>query len=164
MFLLASSSAATSQMLDSSYLFIQYCNVVFLPSSAATSQMLCYFSLFPFQGFFCRCHKSNTTPIIIAIFTCVGLARTVYIHRIWPYFWWFSCQKYRIYTVYLWFWLTLYIRSLAAACLTDGFVCKPCRTCICVCLVQVCVLSTGYLSTLQRRISNAKLRYLPAHM
>ena len=26
----------------------------------------------------------------------LGLARTVYIHRIWPYIWWFPCQKYRI--------------------------------------------------------------------
>ena len=31
---------------------------------------------------------------------CVGLARTVYLHRIWPYVWWFPCQKYRIYTVH----------------------------------------------------------------
>jgi len=30
---------------------------------------------------------------------CVGLARTVNIHRIWPYIWWFPCQKYRIYMV-----------------------------------------------------------------
>jgi hypothetical protein len=35
------------------------------------------------------------------------LARTVYIHRIWPYIWWFPCQKYRIYAVYIWFWPTL---------------------------------------------------------
>jgi len=41
----------------------------------------------------------------------VGLARTVYIHRIWPYIWWCPCQKYRIYTVYIWFWPTLVIRS-----------------------------------------------------
>jgi len=31
----------------------------------------------------------------------VGLARTVYMHCIWPYIWWFPCQKYRIYTVYI---------------------------------------------------------------
>ena len=37
----------------------------------------------------------------------VGLARSVYIHRIWPYIWWFPCQKYRIHTVYIWFWPTL---------------------------------------------------------
>ena len=30
----------------------------------------------------------------------VGLARTVYTHRIWPYVWWFPRQKNRIYTVY----------------------------------------------------------------
>ena len=39
--------------------------------------------------------------------SCLGLARTVYIHRIWPYIWSFSCQKYRIYTVYVWLWPTL---------------------------------------------------------
>ena len=38
-----------------------------------------------------------------------GLARTVYIHRIWPYIWWFPWQKYRIYTVYIWFWPTLFM-------------------------------------------------------
>jgi len=38
---------------------------------------------------------------------CVRLARTVYIHHIWPYIWWFPCQKYRVYTVYIWFWPTL---------------------------------------------------------
>ena len=38
----------------------------------------------------------------------VGLARTVYLHRIWPYICWFPCQKYRIYTVYIWFWPTLH--------------------------------------------------------
>ena len=38
---------------------------------------------------------------------CVGLVRTVYIHRIWPYIYWFPCQEYRIYTVYIWFWPTL---------------------------------------------------------
>jgi len=26
----------------------------------------------------------------------IGLARTVYIHRIWPYIWWFPCQNYRM--------------------------------------------------------------------
>jgi len=30
---------------------------------------------------------------------CVGLARTMYLHRVWPYVWWFPCQKYRIHTV-----------------------------------------------------------------
>ena len=47
--------------------------------------------------------------IYIYIYIYIGLARTVYIHRIWPYIWWFPCHKYRIYTVYIWFWPTLYI-------------------------------------------------------
>jgi hypothetical protein len=32
--------------------------------------------------------------------TCLGLARTVYTHRIWPYVWWCPCLKCRMYTVY----------------------------------------------------------------
>jgi hypothetical protein len=44
----------------------------------------------------------------ISYIICTGLARTVYIHHIWPYIWWFPCQKYRIYTVYIWFWPTLH--------------------------------------------------------
>ena len=39
----------------------------------------------------------------------LGLAKTVYMHRIWPYIRWFPCQKYRVYTVYIWFWLTLMV-------------------------------------------------------
>ena len=39
--------------------------------------------------------------------SCVGLARTVYIRRIWPYIVYFPCHKYHIYTVYIWFWPTL---------------------------------------------------------
>jgi len=30
----------------------------------------------------------------------VGLARTVYIHRIWPYIWCIPCRKYRMCTIY----------------------------------------------------------------
>jgi len=37
-------------------------------------------------------------PYICTVY--VGLARTVFVHRIWPYIWWFPCQKYRVYTVY----------------------------------------------------------------
>jgi len=47
----------------------------------------------------------------------IGLARTVYIHRIWPCIRWFPCQKYRIYTVYVWLWPTLKTHYLHA---------KPC--------------------------------------
>jgi len=46
----------------------------------------------------------------------VGLARTVYIYiyirRIWPYIVYYPCQKYRIFTVYIWFWPTLDIGAL----------------------------------------------------
>jgi len=37
-------------------------------------------------------------PVII-----IGLTRTVYMHHNWPYIWKFRCQKYRKYTVYIWF-------------------------------------------------------------
>jgi hypothetical protein len=43
--------------------------------------------------------------------TTVGLARTVYIQRVRPYIWWFPCQKYHIYTVYIWLCPTLTICS-----------------------------------------------------
>jgi hypothetical protein len=39
---------------------------------------------------------------------------TVYIHRIWPCIWWFPCQKYRIYTVYIGYWPTLHIYACEA--------------------------------------------------
>jgi hypothetical protein len=39
--------------------------------------------------------------------TYLGLAKAVYIHRIWPCIWWNPCQKYRIFTVLIWFWQTL---------------------------------------------------------
>ena len=48
----------------------------------------------------------------------IGLVRTVYIQRIWPYIRWFPCQKYRIYTVYIWFWPTLYIYGIFGRKLT----------------------------------------------
>jgi uncharacterized membrane protein YidH (DUF202 family) len=44
--------------------------------------------------------------------------------RIWPYIRWFSCQKYRTYTVYIWFWSTLVLCVM--------------RVCECVCIVVVC--------------------------
>jgi hypothetical protein len=40
-----------------------------------------------------------------------GLARAVYIHRIWPYILWFPCQTYHTYTVQIWFWPTLSIKQ-----------------------------------------------------
>ena len=41
----------------------------------------------------------------------VGLAKTVYFHRILPYNWWYPCQKCRVYTVYIWFRSTLLTRT-----------------------------------------------------
>ena len=58
-------------------------------------------------------HRSPNHNISHCLFIFVRLARIVYIHRIWPYIWWFPCQKYRIHTVYIWFLPTLHI-SLAA--------------------------------------------------
>jgi hypothetical protein len=31
----------------------------------------------------------------------LGLARIIYMHRIWPYIRWFCCQKYRMCTPYV---------------------------------------------------------------
>jgi len=70
-------------------------------------------------GVLCRTHLSNTLfpEALMAVpvpSTWIGLARTAYIHRIWPYIWLFPCQKYRIYTVYIWFWPTLHMNDPSA--------------------------------------------------
>jgi len=51
------------------------------------------------QGWVCVAYDMfrSTVPVCCVY---IGLARTVYTHRIWPYVWWFPCQIYRIYTVY----------------------------------------------------------------
>jgi len=54
----------------------------------------------------------------------VGLARTVYTQRIWPYVWWFPCQKYRIYTVYTYTWMVLAIPTDLSS---SGLPCKKWR-------------------------------------
>jgi hypothetical protein len=46
---------------------------------------------------------------------CVGLARAVYMHVLWPHIWWFPCQEYCIYTVNIWFWPTLVMSNLLIA-------------------------------------------------
>jgi hypothetical protein len=56
----------------------------------------------------------NPTLRYIYIYWYIGLAKTIYIHCIWLYIWWFPCQEYRIYTVYIWFWPTLYIYTVLA--------------------------------------------------
>jgi len=52
--------------------------------------------------YICATHSVIRTPHSMCRHhaACVGLARTVYTHRIWPYVWWFPCQKYCMYTVY----------------------------------------------------------------
>ena len=47
------------------------------------------------------CHFSAMTPPQFATISCtiVGLARTVYIHCMWPYVWWLTWWKHRRYTV-----------------------------------------------------------------
>ena len=52
-------------------------------------------------------HHISPHNYIKYFFFRVNLNR-IYAHRIWPYIWWFPCQKYRIYTVYIWFWPTLF--------------------------------------------------------
>jgi hypothetical protein len=56
-----------------------------------------------------QAREAQTThyPVLVLSLLWLGLARTVCMHRIWPYIWWFPCQKYRIYTVHIWFWPTL---------------------------------------------------------
>jgi len=61
--------------------------------------------------------SAKTAPVLAIVgiyvtacmfFILLGLARTVYIHRIWPDIWWFPCQKYRIYTVYIQVYIYIY--------------------------------------------------------
>jgi len=58
----------------------------------------------PFEHFACgprlisKCSKAKQS--LTEGGRLLGLTRTVYLHRIWPYVWWFPCLKYRMYTVY----------------------------------------------------------------
>ena len=49
----------------------------------------------------CKEVAPNLRVTVVHEHMFVGLANTVYIHRIWPYIRWFFCQKYRIHTVYI---------------------------------------------------------------
>ena len=49
----------------------------------------------------------------------VGWARTIHIHHIRPYICGDFCQKYRIYTIYIWFWPTL----LTLPCRISTYIC-----------------------------------------
>ena len=70
-----------------------------LKSSRAWAKRL--LSLWTMKGSGFRCLCSCLVTFFLQKCICVGLARTVYMHRIWPCIWWFSCQKYRIHTVYI---------------------------------------------------------------
>jgi len=60
-----------------------------------------------------------------------GIAITLYVHRIWPYIWWFLSQKHRISTVYVWFWPTLNTHTITHSMDTSHCVLKQhaARTC-----------------------------------
>jgi hypothetical protein len=45
------------------------------------------------------------------VMSVVGFARTVYIHRIWPYILWYPCQNYRIYTVYVYIYIYMVVAN-----------------------------------------------------
>jgi len=73
----------------------------------------------PYSCVVCSCLWGSNTALESVGFlyvsryaSYIGLASTVYIHRIWPYIWWFPCWKYRIYTVHIWFWPTLIIHHI----------------------------------------------------
>jgi hypothetical protein len=74
----------------------------------------------------CSCCKEKGRHVF------VGLFRTVYIHRIWPYICWFPCQKYCVYTVYILYWPTLCIRvpGREGQTICIGHDCR--KACICV--------------------------------
>ena len=48
---------------------------------------------------------------------------TVYYNQLWPYIRWYLCQKYRIHTIYIWFWPTLYIQLWSIYKHRDGSCC-----------------------------------------
>jgi len=77
-------------------------------------------------------HPYSCSAVSVQYTIYIGLTRTKYIHRIWPYIWWFPCQKYRIYTVYIWFWPTLNIHPVKVADLRPTLcaihTCPNCRT------------------------------------
>ena len=83
------------------------------------AEVTCFLHSAMHQGNTCNCKTCNFIIVLQPWERgqdkpCKGdmflrLARTVYMHHIWPYIWWLSCQKYRIYTVYIWFWPTLHV-------------------------------------------------------
>jgi hypothetical protein len=47
-----------------------------------------------------RVGQNRIKPPCMTVCMVISLPKIPYIHRIWPYIWWFPCQKYRIYTEY----------------------------------------------------------------
>jgi hypothetical protein len=43
--------------------------------------------------------KGSTMTFLCLDASRLGLTRTVYLHRIWLYIWWFPCQEYRVFAV-----------------------------------------------------------------
>jgi len=68
-------------------------------------------------------------PPVLLDCSFLGLAKTIYTHRIRLYVWWFPCQKYHIYTPYIpvnvWFWPTLLISLLPLG--VEARACSSCR-------------------------------------
>jgi len=66
----------------------------------------------------CNMQLCSSAYMLYVLCIYVGLARTIYMHHIWPYIWWFPCQKHRICTVCIEFWPTLHICNIK--------LCRPC--------------------------------------
>ena len=93
-------------------------------------------------------HEMDTDAIVYmsrcVLAVCVRLARTVYVHRIWPYVRAFPYLKYRIYTVYTYVCMVVANSKCAyIACLNCVVVLKEEHCCYCVHVVlsasSVCV-------------------------
>jgi hypothetical protein len=71
-------------------------------------------------------HSWQCARKVVLLCIYVGFARTVYMHRIWPYVWWFPAKN-TICTLYIpinvWFWPTLLI-CIVRANLLFGFCLK----------------------------------------
>jgi hypothetical protein len=74
------------------------CNVCYVTSGRVNSKMQCLVV---------RVKTADFKVLVVQCALCLGLARTVYVRRVWPYIWWFPSWNYRMYTVYIWFWPTL---------------------------------------------------------
>ena len=82
------------------------------------------------------------------IYIYIWLARPVYIHRVWPYIWWFPCQNYRIYTPYMTVYLVIslpkipYIHRIYRVLANPTYICLWSKEC-CV-YKRVCVVDPEF--------------------